>query len=226
MPRSLISRKTLTEFRDRMTGWVLREIDGVFAAAGIRRAARADVDAKGGARRVQVELYYASLDLTRAADVKKLLKVFESVLASTRRDFTSALHSLKSDGYVYRDGRIRAASVADPAIHDELRRIEESIERDPALAIASSKELIERVCKTILEVKGVTLSKTADLSRLLEATAKALKIAGDIAALQALYGTGHGKSAKTKELQPRYARLVVGATSALVNFLWDASRAG
>jgi hypothetical protein len=242
-----------------MTGWVLREINDVFAAAGIPLGASADADVKIGARRFQIELYYASLDLTTAGDVRKLLQVFESVLASTRRDFTPALHWLERDGYVYRDGRIRKrgpsgrehraqklAPVADSAIHDEVRRIEKSVDSDPALAIGSSKELIERVCKTILEAKQVSFRKTADLSELLKATIKALKIApddslsvakgsdffkltlnnlaaiaGNIGALQALYGSGRGKGAKAKRLPPRYARLVTEATSVLVNFLWD-----
>jgi len=243
--RPLISRRTLTEFRDRMTGWVLREIDGVFAAAGIPLAASTDVDVKLGARCFRVELYYASLDLTTAKDVGKLLQVFESVLANTRRDFSTALHSLERDGYVHRDGHLRR-SVADARIHDEVRRIEESVDGDPALAIGLSKKLIESVCETILQAKHVTFSKRAGLSGLLEATTKALKIApddipssgkgsdlivrtlhdlasiaGNIGELQTLYGGGHGKGAKTKGLRPRHARLAAGTASALVNFLWE-----
>jgi Abortive infection C-terminus len=255
--RPLIRRETLTEFRDRMTGWVLREIDTVFAAAEIPLAASTDVDAKVGARRSQVERYYASLDLTTAEDVRKLLQVFESVLASTRRDFSPALHWLEKDGYVYRDGRIRRRGsrvmpnvakklASGAAIRDDVRRIEESVDKDPARAISSSKKLIESVCKRILEAKQLPFSKTAELSELIKAATKALKIepddipsaaeggdlfkrtlnnlaaiAGSIAALQALYGSGPRKGAKAKGLQPSYARLVAGATSVLVNFLWD-----
>ena len=56
MPRPLISRKTLIEFREYMTGWVLREIDDEFSAAAIPLAQSTRVEVKSGARRHQVEL--------------------------------------------------------------------------------------------------------------------------------------------------------------------------
>lgn len=55
MKRSLISRKTLIEFREYMTGWVLREIDDEFSAAGIPLAESTSVAVKSGARRLQAE---------------------------------------------------------------------------------------------------------------------------------------------------------------------------
>lgn len=39
--------------------------------------------------------------------------------------------------------------------------------------------------------------------------------------LRNAYGSGHGKSATYKGLQPRHARLAVGSSLTLVRFLWD-----
>jgi hypothetical protein len=246
-----------------MTSWVLREIDDEFTAAGISLASSTKVEVRSGARRYQVELYYASLDLTRVDDAAKLLGVFENVLATTSRSdgqpARGLLLWLEKDGYVYEGGRLhrrgpsamqhlasKLSTMNDASVHDEIRRIEASIDADPALAIGSAKELIESVCKTILDAKGIAYAKTADLSVMVKATTTALKIApddipsaakgadlvkrtlhnlaaivGNIGELRSLYGTGHGKSANAKGLQPRHARLVAGAASALVTFLWD-----
>jgi hypothetical protein len=263
MLRPLISRKTLIEFREYMTGWVLREIDDEFSAAGIPLAETTNVEVKSGARRYQIELYYASLDLTKPDDTAKLLGVFENVLATTTHSDGQPARGLVSwlekDGYVYEGGRIsrrgpsgmqhmksKLGAMDNVSIHDQIRRIESSIDVDPALAIGSAKELIESVCKTILDAKGETYAKTADLSELVKATTKVLNMApddipseakgselvkrtlhnlaavvGNIGELRTLYGSGHGKGAKSKGLQPRHARLVAGAASALVTFLWD-----
>jgi Abortive infection C-terminus len=261
--RPLISRKTLIEFREYMTGWVLRQIDDEFSAAGIPAASSTNVDVRSGARRLQVELYYASLDLTKPADAARLALVFENVISLGTRAYPERAAELiawiEKDGYAYEGGRLRRKAfsgtqhiaskfaVADASsIHDEIRRIEDSIVSDPALAIGSSKELIETVCKTILDAKGEIYTKNADLSELVKAATKALKmtpddipsaakgadlikrtlhslasVVGSIGELRTLYGSGHGKSAKAKGLQPRHARLVAGAASALVTFLWD-----
>lgn len=138
MPRPLISRKTLIEFPEYITGWVLREIDDEFSTAGIPLAESTNVEVKSGARRCQIELYYASLDLTTPDDTAKLLGVFENVLATTRH--SDAQHSrglvswLKKDGYVYEGGRIgrlgpsgmqhmrnKLGAMDNARIHDQIR---------------------------------------------------------------------------------------------------------
>jgi hypothetical protein len=262
VPRPLISRKTLTGFREYMTGWMLREIDDEFCAAGIPLANETRVKVGSGARRYQVELYYASLDLTEPADARRLATVFENVIAAASRVAPERAADLvawiEKDGYSYEAGRLRHrqlgmrhiakkfTTVDTASIHDEIRRIEDSVEVDPALAIGSAKELIESVCKTILDTRAVPYDKNADLSEVLKATTKALKMApsdipsaakgaevvrktlhnlaavvGNIGELRSLYGSGHGKTAKAKGLQPRHARLVAGAASVLVIFLWE-----
>jgi hypothetical protein len=245
-----------------MVGCVLRKIDDEFSAAGITLAPTSSVVVHGQ-RRSQIELYYASLDLTKPTDAEKLLAVFENIILSattaTQSGSADLIAWIEKDGYVYEGGRLRrrsptgmratadkVAAATSGSIHTDIRRIEDSIDRDPALAIGSAKELIETVCKTILEAKGISYSKASDLSELVKAATKALQlapedipsaakgadlikrtlhslaaVAGSIGELRSLYGTGHGKSASTRGLQPRHARFVVGCASTLVTFLWD-----
>lgn len=134
----------------------------------------------------------------------------------------------------------------DQYILKQITRMETSIDEDPYLAIGTAKELIETVCKTILEERGIEIEKGLDLSQLVKETTKSLKLSphdipdeakasevirkilGNLAAitqgiaeLRNQYGTGHGKSSKTKGLQPRHARLAVEAASTLVIFLFE-----
>lgn len=128
----------------------------------------------------------------------------------------------------------------------QIQRIKDSVDSDPALAIGTAKELIETVCKTILEERGKELEGSPDIPTLTKALLKELKlvpegvpthakggeaikgvlrslgtIGNDLAQLRGLYGTGHGKSAKTQGLQPRHARLAVGSAATLVTFLFE-----
>ena len=128
----------------------------------------------------------------------------------------------------------------------QITRMEAAVEEDPDLAIGTAKELIETCCKTILDERGVTVEKGEELPALVKKTCKVLALTPDdipekaqasdvikrllsnmatitqgIAELRNYYGTGHGKSAKTKGLQPRHAKLAVGAASTLALFLID-----
>lgn len=49
-------------------------------------------------------------------------------------------------------------------------------------------------------------------------------IAGRLAELRNLYGTGHGKAPSTEGLDARHARLAVGAATTLVAFLFETHR--
>jgi hypothetical protein len=132
----------------------------------------------------------------------------------------------------------------DPSyVAQQITRMEAAVVNDPALAIGTAKELIETVCKTILEARGIAFSKTAELSELVKSTAKTLELtpndvpdkakAADIikrllnnlgsitqgiAELRNQHGTGHGKKAGTKSLGSRHAKLAVGAASTLAVF--------
>jgi len=117
---------------------------------------------------------------------------------------------------------------------------------NPTDAIGKAKELVESCCTTILERSGVIPQKDWDFDRLVKETrvllkimpenipddvseAKAMKkilgsfstIVNNMAQLRNTYGSGHGKSASYKGLQERHAKLAIGSSVTLVNFLWD-----
>lgn len=119
-------------------------------------------------------------------------------------------------------------------------------EENPTEAIGKSKELIESCCRTILDDARVEIDKDWNVVRLVDETVKLLKItprdisdtvpgaiaiktilgnlkniAVNIATLRNAYGSGHGKVASYKGLETRHAKLAVGSSITLVNFLWD-----
>lgn len=144
----------------------------------------------------------------------------------------------------------RAKSVADALsagwMQKEIERVENAIDRDPALAIGSAKELVESCCKSILANRGVEVSRSADLPALTKLLAKELQLVPEgisdeakgaetirlilrnltsltqyLAELRGLYGTGHGRDGKHRGLEPRHARLAVGAAVAFIDFVTD-----
>lgn len=117
---------------------------------------------------------------------------------------------------------------------------------NPTDAIGKAKELIESCCKTILDEKSIAWSKSWDMGQLVGETLKLLQllpnnvpvsdpaaetikavlgnlraIATKLAELRNPYGSGHGKSASFMELEERHAKLAVGSSITLVNFLWE-----
>ena len=261
MPRALIGRKVLNEFREFLFGWKVREIDDEFSASAITRSE--PTIPVIGERRTRVEEYYASLDLTDQRDADRLLSVFENILIRAYdTDEESAINLvrwLQKDGYEFEGHRLRsrggyvgrylaakASGMDAQMLHSYIQRLDDAVEDDPALAIGAAKELIESVCRTILDELHRPVIKNADLGELVKATTKCLKLApsdipeaakgaelvkktlhnlaaivGNVAELRNLYGTGHGKNGKAKGLEPRHARLVAGSASTLATFLWD-----
>ena len=119
-------------------------------------------------------------------------------------------------------------------------------ENDPTEAIGKSKELIESCCKTILSRLGTTIEKAWTLSQLVKETMKALSIttetvmgnsreaeivrqilgslnglATGVAEFRNEYGSGHGKEAGFLALPVRHAKLAVGSSITLVEYLWE-----
>ena len=74
----------------------------------------------------------------------------------------------------------RARTVADALnagwMQKEIERLEIAVDRDPALAIGTAKELVESCCKTILSKRDITFSKNADLPELTKLVAKELSL--------------------------------------------------
>jgi hypothetical protein len=144
----------------------------------------------------------------------------------------------------------RARTVADALdagwMEKEIERLENAVERDPALGIGTAKELVETCCKSILSKQGVSVSRSEDLPRLTKAVAKELKLVPEgipdeakgadtirrilqnlsamtqnLAELRGLYGSGHGRDGKHRGLEPRHARLAVGAAVAFIDFITE-----
>jgi hypothetical protein len=131
-------------------------------------------------------------------------------------------------------------------VTQQITRMEASIVSDPELAIGTAKEFVETICKTVLRECEQTVSASADLPQLVKQVREILDllphdipekargaetikrvlsnlgtVAQGLAELRGLYGSGHGKHAKAKGLQPRHARLAVGAACTLALFLFE-----
>ncbi len=131
-------------------------------------------------------------------------------------------------------------------LSQQMTRLETAIPHDPALAIGTSKELVETCCKTILQDRNCEVDKNWELTKLVKETWKALKLRADdipdeakavetirrllnnlatvtqgLAELRNEYGTGHGKAASAKGLNARHAKLAVGAATTLAVFLFE-----
>ena len=128
------------------------------------------------------------------------------------------------------------------ALHAYERRIQQNIVDAPDLAIGSSKELIEAVCKQLLEDAGIAAEPDWSVERLFKEAGKTLhldvdavqpdkagaesikkvlrgvaQVVGGMAELRNRFGTGHGRHRKSG-LQQRHANLQQRARSA-----WRAS---
>jgi hypothetical protein len=134
-------------------------------------------------------------------------------------------------------------------VRSQVRRIELAVSSDPALAVGTSKELIETVCTTILRERGKLPSVKLEVSDLTRLVLSELNLTPDFAAsdssgadytrrllgqlaaipntlaeLRNLHGTGHGKDASTSGIHRRHAELAVNAAAAFCRFVVDAHR--
>lgn len=148
---------------------------------------------------------------------------------------------------------MRAKSVADAldagSMQKAIERVENAVDRDPALAIGTAKELVESCCKSVLTKRGVPYANGADLPALTKLVAKELALVPEgitdaargaetirlilrnlatltqyLAELRSLYGTGHGRDGRHRGLQPRHARLAVGAAVSFIDFVTETYR--
>ena len=124
--------------------------------------------------------------------------------------------------------------------------MESLIESSPYDSIGAAKELVEIACKSIFESRQEEFDKNWDLSKLMKETTRLLKLTPDdisneakaaksikqilgslsavvqgIAEVRNEYGSGHGKDSNFKGLQPRHAKLAVGAASTLAIYLYE-----
>lgn len=136
-----------------------------------------------------------------------------------------------------------AGAGRDFDIAAEIRRIRESVDEDPALALGSTKELLESVCKTVLGIHGSVAAD--DLPKLfrrvqdeldvhpdkvddrMEGAKQMRRFMGSMSAmvtsvveLRNRYGTGHGRS-RSPALEPEAARFAVSAGTALATYVME-----
>lgn len=260
----LLSCRTRNNFREAMVGaLVLRGIDDAYQAEGFTPDPTPPLDVSGQ-RRTLVEQYHANIDFADRSQVLRVLRVFETLLPWMRetspKGYVETARFLENDGFSIVNDHIvptmgtsslidlRAVAESGGAGHivTTIRRIEMSIDDDPALAIGSAKELVESCAKTILAERGETFDPKADVPQLVKATLKILALVPNavpdaakgadtmkrllmnfatvvqgIAEMRNLYGSGHGRDGKWKGVGPRHARLAVNAAATLVVFLFE-----
>jgi len=208
MPTDLISKKTRYEFQEQMVGWTLREIETEFTHQDLYVAENYTSNL-GGQRRSLIDEYYHAIDFSSAQQIHKLLRVYESVLASlhrqaenayspefeksTRQKLDTLTRLLRRDGFDYVEGQIlslpggptyhHVLQVADRLDAAQLRlhidRIRNSVDSDPAVAIGSAKELVETTCKTILSERQIAHEESPDLPKLVRTVTKELRLTPD-----------------------------------------------
>lgn len=131
-------------------------------------------------------------------------------------------------------------------ISQQINLMESAIENAPHVAIGTAKELIESCCKNILHERGKEINKSWNLLELSRETYKELQllpmdvpeerkasktiksilgsltmVVQGISELRNDYGSGHGKKAEFQGLNPRHAKLAVGAATTLAIFLLE-----
>lgn len=262
----IVSARTRRAFQDSYVDHaVLRNIRNDFDDAGVEQAHLEPAQQPSGERRRLVEEYYQSVDWSSPTRVRRVLDAFEAHLSrlesfSQKEEVGRLAAYLQRDGLAYVDGVIDF-HVHDPALAElldrelkvdrsqlrlNISRVRNSIDEDPALAIGSSKELVEATCKAILTDAGVPFSAQAEVPELVHLTSEQLgllaakvsdsergarslkRVLGSLAStvqglaeLRNLYGSGHGRAPGEEGLDARHARLCVGAAATLSLFLME-----
>jgi AbiJ N-terminal domain 3/Abortive infection C-terminus len=189
-------------------------------------------------------------------EVQRLVEIFNRHLAAD--GFEVAPHTYVSGKPIFA-GRARlhpigygtapAKKIADDLssehISAQITRMETSVTNDPALAIGTAKEFVETICKGVLTERGVRLSGSEDIPKLVRITREAIGLTvpaktGDtlhktlsalatltqgIAELRGQLGSGHGPHPKAPNAAPEVAWLAVRTAIALGVFLYDTHRA-
>lgn len=185
--------------------------------------------------------------LSRLADYALETTQGPTVEYKNKAEFCRAIASrLLAGGPSLDDLKQKALSLNANHLAEQIRRMKDSVESDPSLAIGTAKELIETCCKTILAERGKTLAGAPDIPTLTKATLKELNLVPEgvpnaakgadvikrilsnlstvghgLAELRGLYGTGHGQHGSCTGLTTRHAKLAVGAASTLAVFLFE-----
>lgn len=172
-------------------------------------------------------------------------EIVEKTKISGKPIFVGRLRITGSESLVKKGKDLKQILNAD-YVSQQINLMESSIENVPHISIGIAKELIETCCKSIFEERQVKCDKDWDLPKLMKETTKLLKltpadipneikaatsikqilgslssVVQGISELRNDYGSGHGKDGKFKGLQPRHAKLAVGASSTLAIYLLE-----
>lgn len=129
-------------------------------------------------------------------------------------------------------------------LRKEIQRARQNIDSDPDDAITAAENIVVSSCKHVLEELNVSYTGKETVGQLLSSALKAMELLPDdiseavkgaesvkkivrslapivqgIAELRNIYGDAHGKGGKFRGLQPRHARLIVGAAETVGVFL-------
>ena len=186
MSRELISKATRNEFREVLTGFVLREIDMIFESGGLEPCTGFEPQVSGQ-RRGLVEAYYANIDFRLAAAVRKLLLAYEELIERLRQTqdrvtnpeqveatIKGLLRRMERDGFRFGNGRfvsdaldtaiVKASSLVqltEASIIEHVDKARHKIESgDHAGAIANSYTLVEGFLKELLRRTGTAFNES------------------------------------------------------------------
>jgi hypothetical protein len=203
MSKELISKATRNEFREVLTGHVLREIDMLFEA-GELTPLEGYQPTVGGQRRGLVESYYANIDFSSVADIRKLLITYGEIMEGLQRaqetapndtlqaTIKSLLRRMEREGFRYENGHFvsDALSVAIVPASSLVKLTEESIQEhvekarhkivngDSAGAIANAYTLLEEFLKQLLRKTGTAFNESeGDIRALYKLLAAPLNLA-------------------------------------------------
>jgi hypothetical protein len=254
-------RALLDEFA---SSWSVRTIEEAFTDAKIVPVEPEHAPPESGVRRAAARQFIHSLDLQNPHDCLRLLPIFELALQDMNGwdgkpvpQRKRILDRLRRDGFERdADGSIRPttavvlpslppAAVDEPVLREHLARLERGMEGDPAAVIGSSKDLIESVCKLVLQRLNVPYEDSIKVPALVKTTLKSLKLhpeslaptapAGEavkrilsalssmavgVAELRNELGTGHGRGVALS-LSDRHGHLAAGAATTFARLLLE-----
>jgi len=203
MPRELISKGTRNEFREVLTGFVLREIDMIFESAGLspKRDSNSQLP---GQRRTLVEQYYANVDFTNPSDVQRVVAAYEELMLqlnahpsqwgdeSRHNEVIQRLLSrMERDGFRYEHGRFSSealhvhaldtpslVALSHESISEHAEKARAKIAADDAAgAITNAYSLVEAFLKEILRQTNTPFKENeGDIRTLYGSVADALNL--------------------------------------------------
>lgn len=247
----------------------------VFEGEGFQ--ANPDQKDVGGERRTACESFHSFIDQSSPSQQRQLLDVYLEALEAwsdarsddgtlVSRDARDLVHSLRRDRVPIDDAGHITGPLPDGVeleipdlehlpdagvLEDHLQRMADNLDRDTPAVIGSAKELLESVCKVILDDAGVEYAPSASLPDLYKLVAIELRLSRDsvpqnakgseaahrilqglvttvqnLAELRNALGAGHGRGQRVAALE-RHARLAMNASYTVCAFLlatWNQRR--